>query len=67
MTTDGYVDQRIAARERLVWQLAGMQDSSRPNYELFDRLSREFERDFPVVTPQDRSRFMSALRRATST
>jgi len=67
MTTGAYFDERIAARERLVWQLAGAQDSNRPNYELFDRLNREFERDFPVVTPQDRSRFMSALRRATST
>lgn len=62
-----YQDERIARAVRLLWHLAGMQDSSRPNYELADRLVAEFEHDFPGAAPGDRERAMTALRRMTST
>lgn len=62
-----YQDARIARAVRLLWHLAGMQDSSRPNYELADRVRREFDRDFPGATPQDRERFFVAVRKATAT
>jgi len=62
-----YMDPRIQSLERLMWQLAGLQPSSRANHELRDRIVREFERDFPLASPADRERFMSALRRATNT
>jgi hypothetical protein len=62
-----YDDYRVEARARLIWQLAGLQSSTSPNYELADRLRRENERDFPILSPGDRERLESVVKRATST
>lgn len=67
MTTPDTDDPRVAARIRLIFQIAGSQDSSRPNRELADRLRHENERVFLVISPRDREALQIAVRRATNT
>lgn len=64
---EAYDDERVARRARLIWQLAGAQDSTRHNYELADRLKREVEFDFKLMSPGDQERIYRVIRRATNT
>lgn len=60
-------DERVERFIRLAFHVAGYQDSTRPNYELRDRLDREAQRDLVNVSPADWERVKAAIARATGT
>jgi|GEM_PF-4358895 len=58
-------DPRVEARIRSIRRTADNVHPTRPDRERFDRLVRECERDFALLTPGDRERLTAAIHRAT--
>ena len=60
-------DARVESALRTLREIAAVQPSDRPNFVLADRLRREFVDGLVNVTPIERERIASAIRRATNT
>jgi len=58
-------DPRVEARIQSIRRTADNVDPTRPDRKGFDRLVREIDRDFPLLTPGDRERLTAAIHRAT--
>lgn len=58
---------RVESALRTLREIAAFQDTTRPNYELADRLRREYVDGLVNVTPAEREQVATAIRRATNT
>jgi hypothetical protein len=59
--------ERVDSALRTLREIAAFADSTRPNYELADRLRREFVDGLVNITPQEREQVATAIRKATNT